>query len=234
MGGVAEVAGTIIARALQRAEVSAQNLSNMTTPGYKAVRWVALLLSGANVYSSRENPRHINSIDFSPGHLQKTGNPFDLALSGPGFFVVRSEQGLFYTRDGQFTRNADGSLQSANGMILQTASGSDLTVSDPSPQVLTDGTVLEDGEPVARVATVEIAEEGALRAIDGGVFAAAPEAVTTGHAEIRQGMIETSNVSTADEMIGIMAALRSAESGQKLMQVYDDLMARAVNSFGQQ
>jgi flagellar basal-body rod protein FlgF len=234
MSGVVEVAATILARCFQRAEVSAQNLSNMTTPGYKALRWSALVSASPNESSASNVPNTGTAIDFSEGHLQETGNPLDMALSGAGFFVVRSDQGVFYTRDGQFTRGPDGTLRSANGMILQSASGGDLALAGGNPQILEDGTVLEAGQPVAQVGTVDIADTSALRPLDGGVFAAPQAAVSPSHVQIRQGMIETSNVSTAGEMIAIMAALRGAESGQKLMQVYDDVMGRAVSIFGQQ
>ena len=50
---------------------------------------------------------------------------------------------------------------------------------------------------------------------------------------VRQGMVEASNVSMADEMLALMAALRSAESAQRVVQVYDDLMGRALTAFGQ-
>jgi flagellar basal body rod protein FlgG len=50
---------------------------------------------------------------------------------------------------------------------------------------------------------------------------------------VRQGAIEASNVSTGVEMVDMMAAIRRAESGQRLVNVYDDLMGRALTLFGQ-
>ena len=50
---------------------------------------------------------------------------------------------------------------------------------------------------------------------------------------LRQAMVETSNVTMASEMVGMMAAVREAETGAKLVQVYDDLMGRALTAFGQ-
>jgi flagellar basal-body rod protein FlgG len=223
----------MLSRAFERTEISAQNLSNMTTPGYKAVRGFADLASDPPTGSSAAANREESLIDFAPGQMQNTGAPFDLAISGSGFFVVRSDQQTFYTRDGQFSRGADGKLVTSGGLALQSSSGGDVVVSQNNPQILPDGTVLENGQPVARIGIVDFSDPAALRPEGAGLFAASPDDATTASAQIHQGMLETSNVSTADEMISIMAALRSAESGQKIVQTYDDLMAQAINAFGQ-
>ncbi|WCM29993.1 hypothetical protein NDN01_25485 [Sphingomonas sp. QA11] len=78
------------------------------------------------------------------------------------------------------------------------------------------------------------ASAGAIEAIDGSLFR-----LGTGEAEevadplVRQGMTEASNVSVGDEMVTMMAALRQAESGARLVQTYDDLLGRAITTFGQ-
>jgi len=94
--------------------------------------------------------------------------------------------------------------------------------------------VLDGDTPVGRLAVVSFADTSVLRPIGAGLFSAPEDAAQPVSAELHQGMLETSNVSTADEMVSIMAALRSAQSGQRVVQVYDDLMGRAVSAFGQQ
>jgi flagellar basal-body rod protein FlgG len=165
--------------------------------------------------------------------LQNTGNPFDLALSGPGFFVVRAGDAILYTRDGQFHRDSEGRLVSAEGMVLQSDSG-DVSVQADNPEILADGTVLDNGNPVARIKVEDFADLHQLQPALGGAFhAAAGQGQDVAVPQIRQGMLEQANVNTADEMLSVMAALRSAQSGQKLVQVYDDLMGRAITAFGQ-
>jgi flagellar basal-body rod protein FlgG len=67
-----------------------------------------------------------------------------------------------------------------------------------------------------------------------GGFEANPDGVVSMKTpSVRQGALETSNVTTAAEMVSVMAALRRAEAGQRLAIVYDDLMGRAITSFGQ-
>jgi flagellar basal-body rod protein FlgF len=173
------------------------------------------------------------ATDFSAGKSVETGNAYDLAIVGDGLFTVRGADRTFYTRQGQFQRDTDGRLVTAQGLALQTDSG-DLVLKGGKFEVTADGMVLEDGAPVARLAIASLAAPERASHIGGSLFAAAPEDVTPALAPaIRQGVLESSNVSTADEMVAIMSALRRAESAQRLVGVYDDLMGRALTTFGQ-
>jgi len=229
MGGFVDVASVILARTERRVEVSAQNLSNITTPGYKRrVSFASILANGATTTDQSV------STDFSAGKPINTSNPFDLAIVGDGFFCVRSPEGLLYTRQGQFRRDGDGRVVTAQGYALQAQSGGDLTLQGAAMQVLADGTVLEDGEARARLAIVDVKDRQSMAYADGGMFKVADAAVAPMDAPtVRQGMLEASNVSTGDEMVSIMEALRQAESGQRLVTLYDDLMGRALTVFGQ-
>jgi len=175
------------------------------------------------------------SADFSSGKIVETGNPFDLAVLGEGFFVVRNgAQQVLYTRQGQFSRASDGRLVTATGLVLQAEGGGDLVLSGETMTVGADGAVLEAGQPIGRVALAMLPAD-AERA-EGGAFAAAAaegDAASVEAPALRQGAYEASNVSTADEMVAMMAALRRAESGQRLMTLYDDLMGRVLTTFGQ-
>lgn len=231
--GLVEIAQAILSRSAQRVELCAQNLSNVTTPGYKArSSFDALIASGADAAAS-DNASRAMGVDFTGGALQNTGNPYDLALSGSGFFAVRDAgNATFYTRDGQFSRDADGKLVTADGKVLQSLSG-DLTLGPGEPKVLADGTVLSDGEPTGRIAVMNFAAGSDLKPAGGNMFVGDAANAKPAVAEVRQGMLEASNVSTAVEMISMMVALRSAGSGQHVVQVYDDLMGRAVTAFSQ-
>lgn len=225
-----ELAGVILSRATNGVEVSAQNVANVTTPGYKS------RMSFESALSSTADALHQQSattIDYSAGDLRSTGNAFDLAISGSGFFAVRNDLGLLYTRNGQFSRTADGRLVTPEGCVLQSTSG-DLVIGQGDPKVLADGTVLDGEEPVGRILISDFSDYAALRPSGSGLFSAQEESVANANATIRQGMLESSNVSTAGEMIATMAALRSAQSGQHVMQAYDDLMGRVLTAFGQQ
>jgi flagellar basal-body rod protein FlgG len=230
MGSFIEAAAAVLSRAEQRVEVSAQNIANMATPGYRRMTSFAqALAAGADATDVAY------SIDMTAGKLVTTNNPFDLAISGDGLFVVRSANGVFYTRAGQFQRDGDGRLVNTQGFALQSEDGGDLTLQPGSTvKVQSDGTVLEDGQPTGKIAVASLNNPLAATYAEGGVLSAPSAAVTSVEApDIRQGAYETSNVSSGDEMVTIMAALRQAESGQKLVGVWDDLMGRILETFGQ-
>ena len=109
MGALLEIGANILSQAGRRAEVSAQNISNITTPGYK--RRISFdKLIGSTDPLTPQIVSQSTSVDFSAGKQIETGNPHDLAISGNGFFTVRADDELLYTRQGQFSRNADGRL----------------------------------------------------------------------------------------------------------------------------
>jgi flagellar basal-body rod protein FlgF len=233
MGGVIEIASSILSDASRSAEVAAQNIANITTPGYRRrISFSQAMLS--SVGAEDLSQVHRTSTDFTFGKLSETGNTFDLALAGEGFFVVRTGSGAArYTRAGQFSRDADGRLADPLGGFLQ-ADGADLVLREGGVEILSDGVVLEAGAPVARLDVVRFIDPAQVSAAQDGGFVAASENVEAVAAPaVRQGALEMSNVSAAAEMIAMMAALRRAESGQRLANVYDDLVGRVITTFGQ-
>jgi flagellar basal-body rod protein FlgG len=225
--GMIEIAGAILSRAQERVDVASQNIANITTPAYKSRRSFFGMIDPDRGQSSQSS-----TVDFTAGKLQSTGNASDFAIQGRGFFAVRQGNAVFYTRRGEFSPDADGHLVTPDGAVLQSGGG-DVTVNSGTMSVLADGTVMQNGQPGDRIAVVDFADSKVLEPMQNGMFKApSGAALDMAAPQIRQGMIETSNVSTAEEMVTMMASLRSAESGQRLVQVYDDLMGRAITTFG--
>lgn len=224
MGGFVDTATDVISRAMHRVDIAAQNLSNVATAGYKRRVDFGQALADART-----------AIDFSPGKVSITGAPTDLAILGQGFFAVASQSGAFYTRGGQFQRDGDGRLVTPDGFALQDADGGDLILKGAGPfKVMADGTVTEGGEPTGQIAVVALGDSQNAQYVEGGLLSAPAGSVTRLDApSIRQGAIESSNVSNAAEMIAIMRSVREAEAGQKLVNVYDDIMGRLLESLGQ-
>ena len=228
MGGLIDIAGSVLTQATFRVEVASHNLSNVTTPGYKRQVSFAQLLDGA-----AQAPVASAVRDLSAGKLTQTGNPYDLSVMGEGLFAVSSDTGVFYTRQGQFERGADGRLLTASGYALQAEGGGDLMLSGRVVQILSDGVVVEDGQATSKVAVVGLAQGVSLEDGPDGLFAAPGSQLTALSAgQVRQGAFETSNVSSGDEMVAMMSALRQAEAGQRLINVYDELIGRAISAFG--
>lgn len=230
MGEITEIGRAILSQAEHRLEVVAQNIANISTPGYKTRRPFADLIGEAG--TQNHLTKAAVSVDFTNAKMIRTGDPLNLAVEGPGFFTLRAGDGTYFSSNGQFKRDAVGRLLLGDHMVLQ-GDGGDVIVKG-AMSVSADGVVLDDGAPVARLSISQIDDPGKLQPLANGVFGLG-EALSqpaTG-ALVRQGMLETSNVSSANEMLSMMAAVRQAEAGQRLMQLYDDLTGRAITAFGQ-
>lgn len=219
MSGLIEAATRIMCASERRLDIVAQNVANISTPGFK--RLINFQPAQTNTgLSDIDRALLVASMaDPSQGRLVKTGNPLDLALSGSGFFELQGASGVTLTRAGQFTRQADGTVTNSAGERLQQAGGGDLVLGSGALSVQADGTVIEDGRAVARIAVVQRStNDGTLEPADG--------------TEVRQGMFEASNVALSDEMASMMQISRSAETGARLVRLYDDLLGNAISHLG--
>ena len=231
MADLIESARAILSVSERRMEATANNVANLTTPGFKAQKLYSEVISEVSTLApgSTENVR----ADLSQGRLTKTDNPLDLAIGGPGFFrLMGADGGMVYSRHGQFRRDGEGRLVNAQGLALQAADGGDILLASPDAEIRPDGTLLVDGAAVARIGLFQPAEGTATAPMGGSLFAfAEPEEVR--EPQLHSGMVEASNVALADEMVAMMEAMRSAEGGARLVQTYDELMGKAINTFGQ-
>ena len=145
-----------------RQDQIANDLANASTPGYKADRtsqsgFGDLLLAnsatGATV-GSQGTAVQVSKIetDFSPKPARETGEPLDFAIVGEGFFSVQTDRGTRYTRNGQFTADAQGRLVTAQGDPVLGRNGSPLSVGrdgrvDPrNLQIVNLGNPRKDGD----------------------------------------------------------------------------------------
>lgn len=232
MSGLVEAANAILSATERRLETVANNVSNLSTPGFKRQLSFVELMPG-------QSPDRLSSLmprvraDLAQGRMSETGNPLDLAVSGAGFFRLRAGETFLYSRQGRFRLADDGTVVSPQGHILQQAGGGDLVLERATVEILADGRVLDQGRPVGRIALFA-PSEGAVEPLAGSMFGIAEgSAVEVQGSTLRQGMVEASNVSLGDEMVAMMTAVRQAESGARLVQLYDDLMGRAINTFSQ-
>ena len=231
MTGFIESAAAILSNSERRLEIISQNITNASTPGYKRqIAFSELIRSGDNVEDSRTILA--TSIDSREGKFTESSNNLDLAIVGPGLFMVRDGERYYYSRSGQFSRNADGALVDARGMVLQQAGGGDLVLSGTAIEVMEDGTVLDDDVPVASVGIYQAGKDVEMKHVGGALFTAASNQMAeTGDSIVRQGVIESSNVVLSDEMVNLMANTRQAEMGGQLVRTYDQLIGQAITAF---
>jgi flagellar basal-body rod protein FlgG len=228
--GLLELGEILLTTSERRLEVVSRNVANTTTPGFKAGKAFEETL--AHRVSDGAASLAV-ATDFAQGALRRTGGAFDLAISGAGFFMVRSEAGTYYTRAGQFERSVDGRLKSSQGLALQTEDGGDLIVTSARPEILEDGTVLEDGLPVARIGVFQSTGARPPQAIGGTLFLASEADMQTAASPlVRQGMLENANVDMASQMLAMRSAVRQAEIGARVVQTYDSLIGQSISTFG--
>jgi flagellar basal-body rod protein FlgF len=219
-----------------RLDMLANNLANVDTTGFKA-DLLALDVSVTPQDSMSDSSLPMSSVladrpgvDPRPGPLKATGNPLDLAIVGPGLFVVETPQGERYTRAGDFAQDAEGYLTTHGGLRVL-GSGGPIAVPGTGLQIDETGR-LATGETLRVVAGPERAR---LVKVGDNLFAseegaARPEDLAG--AKIVQGQVEGSNVNVVMTMVEMLATMRSYEAYQKTIQALDQTVGQAANDLG--
>jgi flagellar basal-body rod protein FlgG len=221
-------------------EVIANNLANVSTAGFKRDRVFDVSLSKAQAKlvqttTDWQGTQSIGiSVDHSPGPLEQTGNPLHMAIDGDGFFTISTPEGERYTRNGNFTVSADGVLVTSDGNPLMGWAG-DIQISPGLLEISDDGNVSVDGLNVGQLLIVRFDDPGVLVKSSSSLFSlgdAFVQPANDSESVIRQGFLERSNVSSIEELVDMIVAMRIYESDQKAIQVQDDTLGRAVNDLG--
>ena len=244
---------------MYRLEVAANNLANLNTPGFKpdmaAVRQRdtarvedglfgmdsnrLLEMLGAGVQAAP------NRVKFGQAQLRSTGNPFDLAIRGDGFFQVATgrgnganDSGVRLTRDGSFTRAGDGRLvTAADGLSVLDTGGNPIIIPDDARVNITeDGVVSTRRGIIARLGIVDVANRDTLtkegnalfrmdmRRPDGQPFA------STGR--VSQGHLEDAMVNEISALMSVTSASKSVESNMGMIASHDRMMEMAISRLG--
>lgn len=238
MDALTVTAASALRARIESLEMLANNLANVATAGYKADReWYSLYVSAeAGAGEGGVPPSTLPVIerhwtDFSPGVLRTTGNPLDLAISGPGFFAVQGPNGRLFTRVGNFTVSRSGALATAEGYAVRPVGGGVIRVAGNGPlEVSSDGTVSQLGQTLGRIELVRFQDPSVLFKRGGNYFQAPEgiEPVPDPESEIHQGKIESSNVSSAEGAVRLVSVMRQFEMIQKAIQLGGEMNRRAV------
>jgi flagellar basal-body rod protein FlgF len=232
--GLLELASAALVGAERRTEIAARNIANARTPGYKReipYTEIAGQAPGRAVLGGGM-PVTRSAVQSALGVLTDTQSPLDLAINGTGYLLLRGGDQFYLSRGGQFRRDAEGALTDGNGRIVQQSGGGDLILDTDTPEILADGNVLSAKVPVGTVALVAADPDLVARAGAGLTLDQATALVGSGASELRQGMLERSNVVLSDEMVGLMRNQRLGEGGAQLIRAYDELIGQAVSTFG--
>ena len=239
-------AGTAMLTQSRQMDIISNNLTNVETDGFKADNLVSqsfrdMLISRISdpyVYRKSEVGPHNTGIhidriytSFTQGPLQDTGLGTDFALAGDGFFVIDTQEGERYTRAGGFNVDSAGNLVTPLGRYVMGYNGP-IRVGQDEFSVSVDGVVTVDGAVVGRLRIVTFPDNGALRKSKDSLFYNIdPEgnAPVDSNVEVRQGLLEASNVDETREMVQMITVYRSYEANQRILRMLDESLGRAVN-----
>jgi len=233
---------------IARLEQIAHNMANMMSPAHK--RGLALqpaLVTGFAAQLARADvaaapgvqPHAATAVDMRPGTLKATGRALDVALTGAGFFEVMTDAGLAYTRRGDFEIDARGRLVTQQGHAVMGVEG-EIVMNGSAPVIAADGTVANAGAPpgadsAQHLKVVDFDDPSSMTPLGAGLFAPGVGLKPTAGAQVqmRQGYLENSNVSSADEMTRLLQVMRHFESMQKMVVGYDDMLGAAIRKLGE-
>ena len=223
----------------------ANNVANLNTAGYKAGD------TTFREYVAREKGLEVGSfnrfggniINFQGGPIEHTGNKLDMALQGENtFFAVQGAGGegapVEYTRNGQFTMDAQGNLMTQTGKMVLDVNNGPIALPPDSTQIAIsrDGTVSNEDGPIAQVGVFEFAPEdlSSLQRTEGSSFTKPDDvlAIVAENYAIVQGSLETSNVNPMSETVRMTEALRAYQSVQRSMQAVEDIEQRSYRTLG--
>lgn len=238
-------ASGMVAEAM-RTDVISNNLANANTAGYK--KDVAVSKDFASILISRVNDGAnvpvIGSLGLgtvidevatihSAGAMRITGNDFDLAVEGRGYFTVQTPQGPRYTRNGTFGQNAQGELITSDGYPVLGQNGTIRIQQGAKMVVGNDGSIAVDGQPAGRLQMAEFVDEKQLIKEGGSLYNVSPgQTPQTATGGVRQGFLEMSNVNVVGEMVNLISNYRAYEINGKVVQSHDQLIGKAVNEVG--
>jgi len=236
--GIYNTAASMVPR-VRKQEVIANNMANAETAGYKQDSLFLRVFKSQPEVKSLKNlngpswgVRMIDKlyVDHTEGSLEATGRDLDVAIQGDGFFVVETPTGEAYTRNGSFTLGPDGTLVNADGFPVLSESGP-ITLTDEKVTIGTDGVVTLGNALVSRLRLVAFEDAGELIKTSGTLFKAPANVLPIAPAtmNVRQGYLEKSNVNIMREMVDMIDSYRMFETGQKMIQIQDDTLSKAVN-----
>jgi len=213
----------------QALDTIANNLANTSTVGFRASHNVfrSILAKTGNTALSALNQDANDygvlsgtQLDTTQGALVNTNNPLDFAMEGPGYFAVETAAGTEFTRGGNFRVSPKGELITASGDPVMGDNGPITIVGQPV-SVSTDGTISVNGAISGRLKMVEFPSGVALQSA-GGTYYTAPAgtAVAATSSQVRQGMLESSNVNPVTSVVEMMTAQREVEAMRRVITMF--------------
>jgi flagellar basal-body rod protein FlgF len=230
--------------AQQRAmDVTAGNLANASTPGYRAERMVfADWLSPQRNTTAPKGDRSLAYTqdratyrDQAEGTLTKTGNPLDIAIAGDGYFTVQTTAGTRLTRAGRFSLQADGTIADTAGNALLDVNNQKLKVAaaDTNLSISADGGISSQNGPIGKIAVVSPADQNGMTAEGSRLFSAGGPTTPAASAKLIQGTVEDSNVQPVAELVHMMDTERNFQFATQFVDAESQRHQTAIDKIAE-
>ncbi len=224
---------------LRSTQVLANNLANADTPGFRAERAVFAEFLQPRAAGSAALPGDRGAAyaidratwrDMAAGAISTTGNPFDLALRGDGYFAVETPRGERYTRAGRFSLAGDGKLTDGEGNAVLDARGTPVVLgpNDTRVEVRGDGTVHSENGPVGQLRVVRFADPQKLRAEGSRLYSSDEPDAPAERPGVVQGAVENSNVQPVAEITTLTAQMREFQFATQFVEREGERLQSAV------
>jgi flagellar basal-body rod protein FlgF/flagellar basal-body rod protein FlgG len=221
----------------QALDTIANNVANVSTAGFRGSHNIfsSLLATSSDsplsVLNQDANDYGVlggTQLDTSQGSLTRTGNDLDVAMEGPGYFSVQTASGPVYTRGGNFRVSPQGQLITSAGDPVLGDTGPITIVGEPV-SISTDGTISVNDAVAGRLKMVEFAPGTDVQSA-GGTYYTAPAgtAVVATNSQVRQGMLESSNVNPITSVVELITAQREVETMRRVLTMFSTEMDKAA------
>lgn len=230
----------------RRMDVIANNMTNVSTAGYKADRYTDSTFREYVVSrvgnQDKRNPAELGGAsyilapselytDYEQGAMEGTGLTLDFAIEGPGFFAVQSADGIAYTRAGNFSLDDEGYLCLPDeGRVLDITGAPIQLVTDHIKAGSMGDLYTEQGSYMGQIGVFTFPDNAALTRTERGLFTGAN--AQAGAATVHWKTLERSNVNLVQQMVEMMSSQRALQSAAQMSKMYDQLMGKAANDVG--
>ena len=222
-------------------DVIANNIANINTPAYKRESMkFEEYVQQTQPAEGETGSQQISFVqdkgtlrDLTQGALTHTGAPFDLAITGKGYFTIQTPNGDRYTRNGHFTLDGGGQIVTEDGGVLQADGGAvTITNDDGDIHVAQDGTITGARGQLGKIKLVTFANEAALTKEGASLYSTSQQPTAVETPVIAQGSLEESNVQPVLEISHMLEVLRAYQTTANLTQSQEDLMRNAIDKLG--
>ena len=223
-------------------DVIAHNVANMNSTAYKGEKMMFV----EHLSKSRDDlsfiPRKLSFTrdvaqyrNLTEGPINTTGNTFDVAIRGEGYFAIQKQDGTEnYPRNGSFTMDSTGQLVTQSGDPVMSNGGAPVffTPQDTKITISADGTISTNNGPIGRLRVVKFEDEQNLKMEQGGLLSTDQTPQDIPRPAIVQGALEGSNIQPVLEMARMIEVSRTYDSVKSFIESEDGRQRKMIDQLG--